>query len=316
MDKIEELASLLEARIEYISSFLWSKFDIKLMITNENQKEVLFNNEFDIINKNIEGYYDKYEDLIHEYLFDVKRSIKEKENNFKGDELIHEIEYITENRLSYWTKWAIEGYLNISEINSVDFKNFDLSKFHSIKEKENISSLFNINNIDEIERVLSWISYYFQIYLRNLKFKQTNASQNQSNLKGFDSTLKSNQIDLLYNELINNKYIHQTTKLKNFQAAFCAIPFPYNFEPIKWIVAKYLLRMLLVHISNDTNREGNKCISNKVKINIIPELFKDKYDKKMIINNTNKKIYENNTDPFENILSDLKKIEKTTNHQK
>ncbi|MCK4661986.1 MAG: hypothetical protein KAT68_03930 [Bacteroidales bacterium] len=219
---IKELNDLLFSRVEQITSYLCSKFDLKLMINSNNIKEELFQKEFDIIIINIEVYFDKYEELIHEFLFNTKKEIEPIKND------LLKIGSIIENNIIYYVNWTINGYLNESEIKSFDFKNFDLSKFHSLKEKENLSSIININNIDEIERILSWISYYFYIQIEYFRFNKITSNQNKTDLTCFKSSLTDESIQTLF-EHLNGNYIDEKTNPDHFKAIFKDEPLPNEF---------------------------------------------------------------------------------------
>ena len=158
--------------------------------------------------------------------------------------------------------------------------------------KTNRIVYININSLENI------------IELYKAELESVNITKNK--LSGFDSILKSNEIALLYNGLINAKYINKKTPISNFQDAFNVKPFTKEFKPIQWIKGKNSCRCLLELISNYENKKGEKYIPDMVKQKIIPKIFKDNKGDEMHIGKPDDRFYQYHLDQFEKMLICIK----------
>lgn len=242
MDNIKKLYDWSQLRIQENIIYLRSKFHVKLMMISNNHKGDLYQKEIDIINTNIEVYFKKYQELIFGFMTDTNTEISYITND------IEKMDTIIEKNLIIYLKWATEHSLFTSEISTNDLKEFDSFYIHGVDEKRNVcSAIIKLHFIDEIERILSWLCYYFYIHVRYLKFHQTTTTQNKTNLTGFNSSLADEAIQTLFEQLKGN-YIDKNTNPDHFKAIFNDEPLPDGFNYVEWIELPVLLSYFIYQL--------------------------------------------------------------------
>ena len=104
-----------------------------------------------------------------------------------------------------------------------------------------------------------------------------------SDHKGLKTKLDNAQLKSLHEQLMNT-FIDQETQLVHFLSAFEDNPLPYNFVPIIWLVSKHTLSELLERTTDYKNRNGHQYLPDKIRVEIVPELFIDEHNHKITLN--------------------------------
>ncbi|MCK4828557.1 hypothetical protein KA005_73180 [bacterium] len=121
-----------------------------------------------------------------------------------------------------------------------------------------------------MEKIMNWLGHN-RVFIR------------VSDQKGLKSKLTTAQLESLHLKLLES-YIDKETQLDNFLSAFEEKPLPYIFTPIKWRVGKNALFELLELATDYLNKDGRHYLPNNIRLEIVPELFNDEQNHKIILN--------------------------------
>lgn len=130
------------------------------------------------------------------------------------------------------------------------------------------SNNYNNENI-RLEKIMNWV-------------QKNKLLIGISDHKVLKTKLDYAQLKSLHEQLMNT-FIDQETQLVHFLSAFEDNPLPYNFEPLIWRVGKNALYELLEMITEYYNKNSQHCLPNRIRTEIVPELFTDKKGHKLTL---------------------------------
>lgn len=270
MNNVIRISELIGARIILIISNMLLKFEPKCIMTNDYQKELLFEKEIEIINEKIEKLSVKYHQLLFYSLTSTKSEIDANMDNYI------KVNDIIENNIYFSLDWIIKNRIDPSEYENFDYDSIE--SFDIVTSSKNVSTVINITDIDEIIDLIIWINYYFHIYFKYYELKKTIKNEVESlqspnqNLTGFDCQLQPETLEVIHSQMLNNNYIE--TDINNFKAIFSNKQM-ISFTPIKWLIlnpkGKVNKTALFVFIKCMLGKATNDIMKKKVK-----EFFRDR----------------------------------------
>ncbi len=209
---ISALNELVYASVIHIGLYYSVKFDMKLKISGEGNREKIFNEEFELISDKIQFHFLKFEELIDEYLHYTNSMINNSDKEYST------VDGIIDGCLGYFVNWTNEGYLDEKGIKEFISTEEIWESLERLSVFDPISSVVPLDGLDDVIDVLVWLSYYFEVFIRK-NYREYNLPDNNQKPHGFKSTFGEEQISALY-KLLLDKYIHKDTKLSNFKVVF------------------------------------------------------------------------------------------------
>lgn len=121
---------------------------------------------------------------------------------------------------------------------------------------------------------------------------------------GFKSILSPQKITFVLKRMIETEvFFHKIPEVISFQAALTNDILPPDFKPIEWKPSKWSLYEFLERISGYINTTGNRYIPEKVKQNVIPNLFHDNQGREIFLNKPKRGVYSAYVKLIEEILN-------------
>lgn len=126
----------------------------------------------------------------------------------------------------------------------------------------------------------------------------------QGEKTGFNSTLSQTKIHCVYKSMKEMKvFFHKVPEPDHFEAALTDKILPPDFEPIVWKPSKWALYEFLERISRSiSKRTGKQYIPDKIKKEVIPNLFHDEKGEEIFLGKPKSSAYSNEIHFIEEIL--------------
>lgn len=169
--------------------------------------------------------------------------------------------YLIEGLLDYQYAIYNGNYLDL-ENNFIGLLEFVVYPF--------VKSNNYLNEDIRLERIMNWVNSK-RTFIR------------MSDKPGLKSKLNKEQLESLHQCLLGT-YINEDTRLENFLAAYEEKPLPYNFKPINWLVPMNALYGFLELTTNYINKDGKHYLPDKIKEEIIPNIFVNNDERGIILN--------------------------------
>jgi len=192
----------------------------------------------------LENYYDR-EYLITAELNTVEQILRSQKNSiidtFGITHVI--IRYINNDPVIF------NGFelLKLSPAFNIDRETIsDIRKYLVYEYKKQNSDFYFIQNIAYENKAKSYIMA--EVFIKYHEFLRK--SPKQTNLIGLKSNLEPHQVEILYNQLIDNYIIDKHTNPNHFKAIFKDEPLPKDFIKIKWLAEPILLSYFIFTLTD------------------------------------------------------------------
>lgn len=158
---------------------------------------------------------------------------------------------ILQNELKICETKLLNFQLNYSDIlKELTITHEEIDNYTEVEDllfKLNYKLLFNLNKNEilfqvenDLTEIIAWFNYSqfinFQIIKDQSYILHSDEKQIENkNGKSFNSNLNENQIKSLFEKLLKNKYIDESTNFDHFKEIFKNMQLPLGFKKVKWI---------------------------------------------------------------------------------